>query len=255
MDTDSSSIRYPLARIGENLKVSFCVITNVNQTLAVKGKTIVTSTITKRSPNKVNNYYDVNLHPFIDLDFNDYSDKLENRLSGVSISGQCKISLNKYNLFLFLNMIKKLERDFIINKDLYFYSNNKLILNNDVAKTVSVDTVLSNKRLMMGPAVITVGGGEKEHEGIYFALNDLSNYTYLTYTELGYLRYVLDNIDMDLMAINLIKLVGENKIVTSVNNTTISIDSTDNVSTKPQEEDNSSSHNIIITSENVIPSL
>ena len=213
-----------MSNFGNSLRITLCMYVKHNEVSSFRGKTLSQSTITKTNKGYSANY-EVTVYPYIDIDFTSYDDKKElTDLGSTYVNNSCRITLNKYNLYLFITMIKKIERDFIVNKDLYYYSNNKLMLNTQKAQEISVDTIINDIRILISPIVIEVGGGGKEHEGISLAFRDLSNVTQLTYTEMGYLRYILDNVDLDLMAINLLSTVGENKISTVVHNTVISND-------------------------------
>lgn len=255
LETKHGFIKYPLARIGENFRVSFRVITAINETSLFKGKVIKKSTIVKTSKDKVNYFYDVSIHPYVEIDFTAYNDKLEYQYEGVHVSDACKINLNKQNLYLFIKMLKRIESDFVTKKDLYFYRNGELVLNHDISPSCNLSTMINNKMIYIAPIVVKDEGSEKEYEGIYLALSDLSNKVELKYSELGYLIYVLSTVNMDTLATNLVTMVGENNIVYMANNTPISINNASPIIVQPPEEDNTSDVTVVMKNENVIPNI
>ena len=251
----SVTIRYNLGKVTNILKVLVSVIVDTNNLSSFKGKVSNNASITK-SKLSGTDLISINIHPYVTIDFTSYNDITEAKNSGVYISNACKLYLNKYNLFLFIHHLRKIERDFIANKDLYYYSNNKLILNKEVGERISIQIPIGDKIVMMKPIVVEVGGGQKEHEGILLALNDLSYSTTLTYTEMNYLLFILNKLDIDNIAINMINLVGENKISTIKNNTVIDIENPNHIVVKEEEVLNDSTNNIVFTDDkNVIPQI
>jgi len=249
----NSIIRYSICRISD-LKVYLSVIVDSDKVSSFKGKIINTASITKKEiPGS--SLYDITIFPYITLEICNYEDKKEAIYDGVHINISPKLKLNRYNLYLFIGLLKKIEKDFVEKKNLYYYSNGRLVLNNEVSKDVSIETSIGDSGVIIYPTVISVGGGEKEHEGISLSIRDLSNTVYLTYTEIGYLRYTLSKIDMDNIAIKLIQLVGENKIKKLTKSSIVSISEAPETVTRPEVLDNSSTNNYIIKNENVIPNL
>ena len=112
-------------------------------------------------------------------------------------------------------MIKKLK--LFLNKykqytDLFFYSDDKLCLNREIANKVILDLYTSNKHVRFLPSVVNGEGECEYYEGCVFAINSLDNFCYLTYDEMEYLLYELERVNLNTLSFALLSLVkGYNK--------------------------------------------
>ena len=153
-----------------------------------------------------NDYIRINPNPFIILDISSYMDK------GESWSSNRTVTLNRYYLFRFLQGLRKLINDFQTKKNLFYYKNNELIVNNIEADSVMISIpTAGSKTIMMRPCVVPdeESTTNKVYEGCVFYINNMENFAYLTYTEIEYLYYELSKIDMSATALQLITIVKQ----------------------------------------------
>ena len=255
--SNKAIIKYNLAKITDNCKVSLNVIVNVNELRSFRGKVYNTSTIIKR-PGASQDYYNVMMSPFIEIECTSIDDIIEARTNGNKLLYN-KIILTKYNLFRFLTTINKIKASFTEKENLFYYRDNKSYLNPEVGESISEEEVFGTTRVKIGPMVLSVGGGEKDHEGVYISINNFTIITYLTYNELCYLRYVLISTDIDNLAVQLVNLVGKNQIVTIVNDVVVDIyEDGSRVTTKEEKDDSEiieSSNNKLIDNDSTIPPI
>ena len=113
------------------------------------------------------------------------------------------ITFNRYYLYLLIKTLKKCATQFINNKDLFFYMENKLIVS-ETSETFTASSA-SAKKIKIKPSVITDNTG-KDYEAVILYINSMSSYTYLTYTELEYLINELNKIDMTQLSFECIKM-------------------------------------------------
>lgn len=139
-----------------------------------------------------NDYLKIAPHPYVTLEIRD-DDRSYNS----------SITFNRYYLYLLIKTLKKCATQFINNKDLFFYMENKLIVS-ETSETFTASSA-SAKKIKIKPSVITDNTG-KEYEGVILYINSMSSYTYLTYTELEYLINELNKIDMTQLSFECIKM-------------------------------------------------
>lgn len=139
-----------------------------------------------------NDYLKIAPHPYVTLEICD-DDRSYNS----------SITFNRYYLYLLIKTLKKCAIQFINNKDLFFYMENKLIVS-ETSETFTASSA-SAKKIKIKPSVITDNTG-KEYEGVILYINSMSSYTYLTYTELEYLINELNKIDMTQLSFECIKM-------------------------------------------------
>lgn len=190
-------------------------IGRINKMMKIKFELIVVSDNEEKYPhlklvNKFNycnnDYFRINPNPFIVIDITSYMNKKE------GYNANNTVTLNRYYLFRFIQCLRKLLMDFKSVKDLFYYREKELIVNNYIAEQLKIVIPVSgNKTILMQPCVVpdeesTTG---KVYEGCIFYINTMDNFAYLTYTEMEYLLYELVNIDMNTLAIQLISLVKQ----------------------------------------------
>lgn len=139
-----------------------------------------------------NDYLKIAPHPYVTLEICD-DDRSYNS----------SITFNRYYLYLLIKTLKKCAIQFINNKELFFYMENKLIVS-ETSETFTASSA-SAKKIKIKPSVITDNTG-KEYEGVILYINSMSSYTYLTYTELEYLINELNKIDMTQLSFECIKM-------------------------------------------------
>ena len=139
-----------------------------------------------------NDYLKIAPHPYVTLE-----------ICADDRSYNSSITFNRYYLYLLIKTLKKCATQFINNKDLFFYMENKLIVS-ETSETFTASSA-SAKKIKIKPSVITDNTG-KEYEGVILYINSMSSYTYLTYTELEYLINELNKIDMTQLSFECIKM-------------------------------------------------
>jgi hypothetical protein len=122
------------------------------------------------------------------------------------------VTLTRYYLFRFLQGLRRLISDFQSHKDLFYYQNNELVVDNNIADSVTISIPTSgNKTIMMKPCVVPdeESSTGNVYEGSIFYINNMENFAYLTYTEMEYLFYELSKIDMNSLSLQLITIVKQ----------------------------------------------
>ena len=194
-------VTFDMARINKMMKIKFGLIVHSDDTAKFKGAPIINKThwygtdTLKLTPN-----------PFIILDISASSDKDE------GWSPNKTVTLNRYYLFRFLQGLKKLIDSFRTCKNLFYYQNNELVVNNNLAESVSISIPTANsKTILLMPCVVPdeESSLNKVYEGCIFCINTMENYAYLTYTEMEYLMYELSKIDMNSLSLQVISIVKQ----------------------------------------------
>lgn len=183
-------------------------IGRINKSLKLKFGLIINSETEKQSYNKLvnkfsymgNTYLKITPRPFVTLDISSKNDDGWN-------SNQM-VNLNKLGLFSFTRLISQLIKEFREIKDLFYYENNKLILNNEQAKKITKNMISSNKYIRVQPCVVPDDEIEgKRYEGCIFCINTYDNFCYMTFSEMEYLYYELSHINMLELSMNLLNTV------------------------------------------------
>ena len=190
-------------------------IGRINKMMKLKFELIVMSDNDEKYPhlrliNKFNycgnDYFRINPNPFIVIDITSYMNKKDGWNTNNTVT------LTRYYLFRFIQGLRKLIMDFKSNKELFFYRNQELIVNNYISEQIKIAVPVSgNKTILMKPCVVpdeesTTGN---VYEGCLFYINSMENFAYLTYTEMEYLLYELMNIDMNTLSLQLITIVKQ----------------------------------------------
>ena len=186
-----------IARINKTLKVNFGLI--------LQSETEIKNPSFGKLINKFNylgnSFLKVTPRPFVTLDISSGKDKND------GWSANQSVNLNKQSLFSFLCAVRKLLKAFKEVKDLFYYEDGKLVLNNEEAKKVTESVISNNKHLRMQHCVVPSDENDTVfYEGIVLFINTYDNYTYITYNELLYLEYELSHIDMVSLSMQLISL-------------------------------------------------
>lgn len=153
-----------------------------------------------------NDYIRINPNPYIIIDISSYMNKGEGWTPNQSVT------LTRYYLFRFLQGLRRLINDFQSNKDLFYYQNNELVVNNSVADSITMSvTTNGSKTVMMKPCVVPdeESSTNNVYEGCIFYINNMENFAYLTYTEMEYLFYELSKIDMSTLSLQLLTIVKQ----------------------------------------------
>lgn len=190
-----------IGRVNKMMKIKFGLIIRSDEETKFKSTKLVS-----KFNYGGNDYLRINPNPYIILDISSYMNK------GETWSSNQSVTLNRYYLFRFLQGLRKLINDFQNCKNLFYYQNKELIVNNSVADmiTISIPTA-GSKTIMMKPCVVPdeESNTNNVYEGCIFYINNMENFAYLTYTEMEYLYYELSKIDMSSLSLHLITIVKE----------------------------------------------
>lgn len=170
------------------LKVKFGVVLRQD----VVSPTVQVQPIISKFTIDGNDYLKIAPHPYVTLEICD-DDRSYNS----------SITFNRYYLYLLIKTLKKCVMYFVNNKDLFFYSDNELKVNDNCEKFVALSS--SSKKIQLKPSVIVDNSGVA-YEGVILYINSLSSYTCLTYTELEYLTNELSKIDMTQLSLECLKM-------------------------------------------------
>ena len=153
-----------------------------------------------------NDYLRINPSPYIIIDIASYMSK------GEAWNPNQSVTLTRYYLFRFLQGLRKFINDFQTRKNLFYYQNNELVVDNEISELVTISIPTSgSKTIMMKPCVVPdeESSTGNVYEGCIFYINNMENFAYLTYTEMEYLYYELSKIDMTNLALQVITIVKQ----------------------------------------------
>lgn len=190
-----------IGRINKMMKIKFGLIIQSEEI----GKFKPTPIVSKFNFSG-NDYLRINPNPYVILDISSYMDK------GEAWSSNRTVTLNRYYLFRFLQGLKKLIGNFQTYKNLFYYQNNELIVNNAVADSIMISIPTANsKTIMVRPCVVPdeESNTGRVYEGCVFYINNMENFAYLTYTEMEYLYFELTKIDMSALSLQVITIVKQ----------------------------------------------
>lgn len=182
----------------------------INKNLKLKFGLIIESEADKQNYNKLvhkfnymgNDYLRINPRPFIIIDISSSSDK-EN------INKDQFVTLNKISLYSFIKALGKLISQFREIKDLFYYTNKKLMVNNMHAQNITKTVATNSKYIRLQPCVVPSDDVEnKFYEGCVLCINSYENFCYITYSEMEFLYYELSHINMTQLSLELINTVS-----------------------------------------------
>lgn len=188
-----------LFRVHKDCKVKFSVFINDEND-------IKTNTANQLTVNKFNymgnDYLKITPYPFITVDISDKTERKDEWSSNTFFNA------NRRELYGLVKKLNKVYNSFISEKDLFYYDNNRLMLNIQKAKQCSDYCICSSKIILIQPCVIESDENyEKQYEGVFLCINSLDYHTKLTFEELEFLIYELKKLDMSSLAIQLVNTV------------------------------------------------
>lgn len=137
-----------------------------------------------------NEYITLNPHPFITIDISDTFTKTEEWNSNRTVT------LNLMSKMVLESMLSTMITNFKI-KDLFYYQNNDLRVNQELAKKLEKVFVIGNKTCVLRYAVIQDDKTQDgPYEGVIFMINKAENFCYLTFDEIQFLFYTLRSINL-----------------------------------------------------------
>lgn len=157
-----------------------------------------------------NEYVKITPHPFITIDITSRADKKEGWSTNQSFN------MNRKELFSFIMKLKRLIRNFVSHKSLFYYDQNGILrVNQQEANQLKETLIAGNKRILMQPCVVDSEEDKQRYEGMFLSINSIDYFTYLTYFEMQFLTQELDNIDINSLTMQLINSVLLNENVES----------------------------------------
>lgn len=153
-----------------------------------------------------NDYIKITPYPFITIDITSKMDKNEMWSSNRSFN------LNRRELYNFIGRLNQLYSRFISEKSLFYYDDNQtLCVNKELSEKYKEYVVCGNKTILLQTCVVELDNHDL-YEGIFLSINSIDYFTYLTYSDIGYLLYELKRIsmsDLTMQVINTIYLTEE----------------------------------------------
>lgn len=190
-----------LGRIHKSMRLRFSVI--IRDDDISNGSPWNREPLYKRFRFQENEYFKVNPHPFLTIDISDRREmKKEGWNSGYSVS------LNQKALFLMRRRVRELIQAFQTEHQMFYYNErNELVVNPILADKHKIYVPTSQKTILMQPCVVPDDETpNKVYEGVFFAINRMEYYTYLTFEELDYFYEILSSIRMTELAMHLLTL-------------------------------------------------
>ncbi len=114
------------------------------------------------------------------------------------------IMLDVKSLFRFRNTLQKIYEEFQI-KDLYYYDNGVLKLDQELAKDKMQKVITNGKTLMISYAIIKDEDNGGDFEGIVIFVNNYSVYMTLTHFELGFMLQEIEKLNLTQIGFDLIR--------------------------------------------------
>lgn len=188
-----------LAKINSSMKLKFGLVIVSDDEIKFPNNKLI-----NRFSYNGNDYIRINPRPFVIIDI---SSNLMNKGEGWNTNQS--VSLNKYYLFRLIQGLRRLIKEFIEIKNLFYYRDGILTVNNDLSEKMAIHIpTTSSKIIRIQPTVVPdEENPELFYEGCIFFINTMDNFAYLTYTEIEYLLYELNKIDMTSLSMHLIEIV------------------------------------------------
>ena len=187
-----------LFKVHENFKVTFNMFINddnqKNPNLQLINKFNFQGT----------DYLKINPYPFLTCDITSRADKKEGWNTNLFFN------LNRKDLFKFLQRAQRLYSKFTSVKELFYIDNNsgKLMVSPQLSDHYKEVFKCGDKTLKMQACVVENEEDKQDYEGIFLSINNIDTFTYLTFTELGYLIYELSRVNMSSLSLEVINTVA-----------------------------------------------
>ena len=229
-------VNLELGKINKYMKLKFGIVINSEQSNL--------QLLSKFSMNG-NTYFRINPYPMVTIEISSNTDRGEGWNSNRSVT------LNKMTRFQFVNRLRTIIKSFKEIKSLFYYQNDKLCIDKDIANSIRDMVKVSQKTCLFMPSVIEDEETKEQFEGVVFMINSPDNYCYLTFEELEYLCDTLNRIDFDAITLQLINLISNynNKIEEET------IKSTNRIETQQVENEDTSIPIQPLPVENTIPEI
>lgn len=196
-----------IGRVHKSMLITFNLILE-DETMATNQYARNTEPLYKRFRYKDNDYFKVYPHPFVTIDI---ADKKEQKKDGWNPG--YTVALNQKSLFYMKSKIRRLVRLFHNEQNLFYYNEKGVLtVNHELAKANKVIIPTSQKVILIQPCVVQDDDSpDIVYEGVFFAINRMEYYTYLTYEELEYMLELLSSINMIELSMHLLELAEKHK--------------------------------------------
>lgn len=141
----------------------------------------------------------INPSPFIRVSIRNREDD-ENNVSNALTS----FTINRRDLYRVIHYFTSFYKSFQ-TKDLFYYEDGVLHLNNDIANNLVMRFPCGKKIIHLQHVVVSGKDGEDQYEGCVLAINNFSVCATLTYHDLGYFIFELSHINMEALAMQLLQ--------------------------------------------------
>lgn len=189
-----------IAKVNSSFRVKFGLILDEGPTATFVKKSH--TDIVSRYKFNGNDYFKLSPNPFLVFDITSKEDRKNKDRNGHSVT------INRRGLFLFIQKLRVYIRKYKEIKELFYYEDHELKVNREYMNSCILNFVgNNNRRVFMYPCVITDEENDSiQYEGSFFCINSYSNYACLTYTEMEYLLYELEKVDMTQLSIAMLML-------------------------------------------------
>lgn len=151
-----------------------------------------------------NTYLNFKLYPYFNFKFITPNEKEYNRNSSQI--------LNRFDTFHFVMQGKEILNKFKERQELFSYENSKLVLNKKVANEIStVVNLKDGRKVLISPVVVNDKDTSAEFEGFVMFSNSYDTYATFTFDEFAYLVSIMDKMDIDSLAVQLLTYVESTK--------------------------------------------
>ena len=116
------------------------------------------------------------------------------------------ISLSPLTAFRFCRVGNEVIKSYITKEDLFIYEGNRLVLNNEVAKTITKPFPADGKMILFQPIVVQDYTKGIECEGVAMMINEMSNFAIMTFEEFTFLLDTVRKLDFNTMGMELLKI-------------------------------------------------
>ena len=185
-----------IGSINKEMKVTFNIIISEENDINNQQKNANNFKTISRFIYNGADYLKFSPRPYLTIAMRRYGDVMSDK--------NCYININKLNLFVLIQRVKKMIENFKV-EDLFFVKNKRLNLNVEKAQSLIQVMKTNDKSIAMVYCVIEdENNRDIQYEGISFMINDISHSTLITYDELLYMYHMLSTINMDVLSMELI---------------------------------------------------
>lgn len=193
-----------LGRVHKTMKLSFNLIIDGDSLEEIKQPYARNmEPLYKRFHFNGNDYFRVHPRPFITIDI---SDRKEKRKEGWNPG--YSVALNQRALFALKTRLRKIIHVFHTERNLFYYNERgELTVHQKLAHDSRIFVPTNQKVILIQPCVVQDDERpDTVYEGVFFAINRMEYYTYLTFEELEYFYDMVSSINMIELSMHLLEL-------------------------------------------------